>query len=278
MELQQSPEYARYVTSLGWTVITIDGIQVFFRHIPIAGVIAKIQRPGHLPFIPTLIPELKKHHVKTIAIEPIQNEDPAQFSSYVKTLRRWFRIYPSNFLPTKTIAVPLTGTEEQIFSRLSSAKRRAVRRAAKNHIQIVPGSIDDLIGVKARSAGLFGGITTYGADRLYDVLGKQHTDILLAILEYPEKREREILGGVFLIHWNKTTFYWIAGATRKGKKLFAPTLLVWESFRKARAKKSVSFDFLGVWDERLPKENHSWLGFTKFKEGFGGVTLYYPIA
>jgi lipid II:glycine glycyltransferase (peptidoglycan interpeptide bridge formation enzyme) len=37
------------------------------------------------------------------------------------------------------------------------------------------------------------------------------------------------------------------------------------------------FDFVGVWDERKADQHHDWLGFTKFKEGFGGRTFYYPL-
>jgi lipid II:glycine glycyltransferase (peptidoglycan interpeptide bridge formation enzyme) len=67
------------------------------------------------------------------------------------------------------------------------------------------------------------------------------------------------------------------GATKKGKKLFAPTLLVWEALKVSKKRKMKYFDFIGVWDERTPRKNTEWKGFTKFKEGFGGKELYYPM-
>ena len=68
------------------------------------------------------------------------------------------------------------------------------------------------------------------------------------------------------------------GATKEGKKLFAPPLLVWEALKVSKQRKMKRFDFVGVWDERLPRGNDSWKGFTKFKEGFGGNQVHYPIA
>jgi hypothetical protein len=36
------------------------------------------------------------------------------------------------------------------------------------------------------------------------------------------------------------------------------------------------FDFEGIFDERYPKSNRDWLGFSKFKSGFGGKEIYFP--
>ncbi len=38
--------------------------------------------------------------------------------------------------------------------------------------------------------------------------------------------------------------------------------------RLEKAKGNKEFDFVGVWDERLPRKNREWKGFTKFKEGY----------
>lgn len=278
MELQQSEQYERYVRSLGWQVISVDGARIFLRSIPLTGVFAKMQRPNHLPFLPKLVTELKRHHVRTIAVEPPETVDPSEYGSYIRSLTLWFTVSRSHFLPTKTILVDTTPPEDTMFARFSQAKRRAVRRAEKNNVHVrVSSDIRDLIRIKSRSAGMFGGITTYGVDRLSRILGETHFRILLAVHDPPGKPE-EIVGGVLVIFWNGTALYWIAGATRHGKKLSAPSLLVWEALRLAHKRKATLFDFLGVWDERLPKENKAWLGFTKFKEGFGGTTRYYPIA
>jgi len=59
--------------------------------------------------------------------------------------------------------------------------------------------------------------------------------------------------------------------------LFAPTLLVWEALKLAKNRGAKQFDFVGVWDERIPNKFHEWKGFTKFKEGFGGAAQYYPL-
>jgi len=52
---------------------------------------------------------------------------------------------------------------------------------------------------------------------------------------------------------------------------------VWEALKLSRKKGCTQFDFVGVFDERIQNQFQSWKGFTKFKKGFGGKEIYYPI-
>ena len=246
---------------------------MFLKHIPFYGVLAKIQRPDVLPYLPKLIPFLQKHHVQKIALEPTMNTNPDTFRTYQKSLSKFFAIYKESFLPTKTILVDLTLPEEQMFQKLTEAKRRAVRKAIKLDVTVKESnSINDLLDIKNKSAGMFGGITTHGIDKLWKLLYPEHATILLAY------HHTDIVGGILLLFHEQIAYYWIAGALKKGKKLFAPTLLVWEALKLSKKRGCKHFDFVGVFDERQSKQFTSWKGFTKFKEGFGGKEMYYPLA
>lgn len=273
MHLQQSSLYQKYIRALRWTVATIDGVHVFYRKFPFIGGIAKIQRPMGLPSVPKLVSFLKEIGINKISVEVEYTMDQKKFSSWCRQLSRRVKLNPSPFIPTKTILIDLRPPEEIIFRQFSEAKRRAVRRAQKNNLQIYKSTnIRDLMNIKNKSAGLFGFIVTTGIDKLWPIFAPKHAAILLA------QHGNETVGGVLLLFWKKIAYYWIAGSTKKGKKLFAPTLLVWEALKLSKQRGCTKFDFVGVWDERLPHYGGTWKGFTKFKEGFGGKEVYYPIA
>lgn len=264
MELQQSPLYAKYITALKWQIITVDGVRMFYKKIPFMGGLLKIQRPKTLPHIPAI-------DVSTIAIEPVKNQNIAAYKKWVSAHEKKYRVVRSEYMPTKTILVDLTPAEDEIFRRFSEAKRRAVRKAQKNGVTVVESNnIKELIRIKNKSGGFLGFITTVGIDKFWNIFAPKHATILLAHAPH-------VVGGVLLVFWKNTAFYWIAGATREGKKLFAPTLLVWEALRIAKKRGAKQFDFLGVWDERKKHKHGEWKGFTRFKEGFGGKPFYYPI-
>lgn len=273
MEIQQSAFYASYIRSLGWIVEKIDGCYVFIKPFPLIGGLAKIQRVTHLPKMRALLPILRTYRVRTLAIEPDNRIKQQTFTSWCRRAGRYIKLNRDSFIPTKTIRVNVRKEEHELFSQLSEAKRRAVRRAQKNGVTVsVSMDIDALIRLKNRSAGFLGFITTAGARKLWSALPDGKKAILLA-----QNRDKHIVGGIMLICWNHIAYYWIAGALPSGKKLFAPTLLVWEALKESKRLGCISLDFVGVWDERHPDKNHEWKGFTKFKEGFGGETLYYPI-
>lgn len=255
----------------GWSAPTVDGVTIFIRSIPLAGVLAKIQRPEILPYIPKLVPLLRSYRVSRVVVEPTQATDPKLFHEYMNRLSKFIPIHHEPFLPTKTILVDLTPSEKEIFKKFTEAKQRAVRRAEKHGIIMKQSkNIQDLVKIKNKSAGLFGEMTTYGLDKLWDAFAPDNAAILLAV------HEEKTVGGVLLLFYDQTAYYWIAGATHEGKKLFAPTLLVWEALIDSKKRGYKNFDFVGVFDERFPKRLTSWKGFTKFKEGFGGTNIYYP--
>jgi len=302
MEIQQSPLYKKYIEALHWTVVNLDGVNMWFKKIPILGTMAKIQRPEVLPYLPKLILLLKNHNVRTVVVESSMNCSQEEFSAWVNGLSKFFRISKESYLSTKTILVDLSLSEKELFQNFSSAKRRAVRRAEKHGVVVKESKdIHAMIKVKNVSAGMFGGITTYGMDKLWNIFSPKNATILLAYHnpgrshhsrnwgifnsgnKNPAKRDYErpnleVVGGILLLFWENIAYYWLVGATKKGKQLFAPTLLVWEALKVSKKHGMKLFDFIGVWDERMPKKNTSWKGFTKFKEGFGGQTLIYPIA
>jgi lipid II:glycine glycyltransferase (peptidoglycan interpeptide bridge formation enzyme) len=273
MELQQSPLYSKYIQLLGWKIIRIGNTRMFYRHIPITGGLLKIQRPRTLPPLMQLAPILKEHRIRTVAIEPHPKENLGVYKRWCAGVAKHCRVVRSSYQPTKTLLIGVTAPEDEIFSRLTDAKRRAVRKAIKNGVTVEEsGDIRNLIKIKNKSGGPFGFITTFGMDRFWPIMAPDHATVLLSYTD-----SHTLVGGILLVFWGKTAYYWIAGATKHGKKLFAPTLLVWEALKTAKHRGMNRFDFVGIWDERKPAEHHDWLGFTKFKEGFGGVPFYYPL-
>lgn len=268
MEFQQSLLYAKYITALKWQVMTVDGVRMFYKKIPLMGGLLKIQRPAKLPDVTTLI---RKYRIKTVAIDPRQNQNLTEYKRWCTRLSKHCRVVRSGYMPTKTILVDLTPTEDEIFRRFSEAKRRAVRRAIKHNVTVQESTnIREMIRIKNKSGGLLGFITTVGTDKFWKLMAPKHAAILLAYRPH-------LVGGVLIVFWGTSAYYWIAGSTREGKKIFAPTILVWEALKYAKTHGAKRFDFLGVWDERKATEHHEWKGFTRFKEGFGGKALYYPV-
>jgi len=271
-EPQQSPLYAKYMKLLTWDVMAIDGINVFVKRFPLMGAMAKIHRPEKLPSEAKLLPFLQSHAIRRLVIEPAASVSQPTFTRWHRSLPSWVKLNHVPFLPTKTMRIDLKKSKEELFGDLSEAKRRAVRRAINLGVTVNQSQdITNFIRIKNKSAGMFGFITTSGLRELWEVFSPNNATILLA------HQSDTVIAGVLLLFWDDVAYYWIAGSTKQGKKLFAPTLLAWEAITLSKQKKSKLFDFVGVWDERMPKQNREWLGFTKFKEGFGGAAHYYPI-
>ena len=72
-----------------------------------------------------------------------------------------------------------------------------------------------------------------------------------------------------LFYFQKRFYYPYGGTSILHRNVMAANLLMWEAIRLGKNLGADTFDMWGA----LPpgtSENHSWGGFTKFKEGYGG--------
>jgi len=261
MDIRQSNRYAAYIEKIGWKVEECDGVKVFFKNVPFLGPFIKIQRPSK---------KLSQHTINSIVEKYKPWKLSLEFSTQNNSLQD-FSINDSPFLPTKTLHIDLVRPEEKIFQNFSEAKRRAVRRAIKNAIVIKQtDAIGDFIKLKTKDFWPMGYFMKKDIEALWESFYPKNCALLIAY------KDDKPTAGVFLLFHDNTAYYWMATATDEGKKLAAPTLLVWEALKLSKQRRCKVFDFEGVYDERFHKATKKWQGFTKFKQGFGGNVISFP--
>lgn len=249
---------------LGWEVEKVGKSYVYIRKFPFIGSFIKIQRiKSPIPFA-EIEKIRKKYRAYKVQVAPDIKGINIKFEQ--QFLKYGYKIDNSPNIPTKTIHINLSQSEKELFNNFSEAKRRAVRRAIKNGV-FVRRSDDISAFIKIRTHNLFpmGFLVKKEVKCLWETFYPKNAFLLLAF-----NRENYPIAGVLLLYFNNIIYYWYASSTMEGKKLFAPTLLVWEALKVAKKLGCRVFDFEGVYDERFPRATSSWKGFTKFKEGFGG--------
>jgi hypothetical protein len=266
MDIRQSEEYAFFTKSLGWEVKKINGINIFIKKIPVLGSIVKIQRTEKVPF-EEIEKVAKKFRAFQIILEPAFKIDPEDLKKYK------YKPLSSPFIPTKTIIKDVKKEEKEILSSFSKNKKRDVLYAQKNGLLVKEGTLKDFLTLK-REYLLKKFILPLGINKETKLLFEAFRDKAKAVIAY-KKDSPEPLAGAIILFCEKTAYYWQAAATDKGKKLLAPTLVVWEAIKLAKKEGCLFFDFEGIYDERFP-QNRSWQGFTRFKRGFRGEEVIFP--
>ena len=155
------------------------------------------------------------------------------------------------------------------------------KRSLKNNIIVRESDdIDSFIVIRRKQYSPLGFLMTTEMKHIWKNFYPRHAFLLLAykkninnhllnMRDFDYKSRNQPLAGILILYYDKVTYYWYASSLPEGKKLFAPTLLVWEALKLSKKKDCKIFDFEGIYDERFPHVSKNWKGFTKFKEGFG---------
>src|SRR3990172_13077901 len=69
IDIRQTLRYATYLTSIGWKVERIDGVNYFIKKFPLIGALLKIQRPEKIDFN-TVDKLCRKYRIFQVIIEP----------------------------------------------------------------------------------------------------------------------------------------------------------------------------------------------------------------
>lgn len=294
-DIRQSRMYMEYMRKIGWVVEEVDGAKVFIKRFPLVGSFIKIQRPERAPSIKLVAKLAKKYGARNVSLEYFTSGEsfchPRVVPKGLLGGVYGFTINNSPYLPTKTIQIDLTASEEKIFQRFTEAKRRAVRKAIKNGgVVKEANNIEEFIKLKAKDFWPLVYFMKKDVIALWESFWPGNASVMLAYTISPRgspsatsevlrSDSSEVYGpiaGILLLFYDGIAYYWMAAATDEGKKLFAPTLLVWEALKLAKKRGCRIFDFEGVYDNRFHSSTKKWQGFTKFKEGFGGEELFFP--
>lgn len=277
-DIRQSPEYAAYMQKIGWLVEKVTtGSQttnVFIKKLPLAGSVIKIQRPD--PPIPFDEIELlaQQYRALFVKIEPNQTADSRQLTADSYAMDTW------PLLPTKTIVIDLEKTEDELLNSFDKTTRYQLRQAQKNnlHLSIIQNNSESISDIRKFSQLWHKNAKERGFWTPFEkqlILLWQSFGPKAFLVTASNNDQQQLAGALILVH-DQTAYYLHAFSTPTGRKQSAPTMVVWEVMKLAKDKNCRFFDFEGIYDPRYHKYTRKWLGFTRFKQGFGGQERIFP--
>lgn len=252
IDLRQSPQFGKYLQAIGWQVENLDGCQVFIRRLPLIGSIIKIQRPNTIPF--EKIDDLaQKFRALFVKLEPKQ-----------KLVDRGFHQDSWPLLPTKTIWLDLTKTENQLWQEMTKDTRYCLKKAQASNLTVATTLTIEQFYKNFKKFGKGYIPKKKELQSLLDSFGKRAL-LLLA----------KGLAGALILVYDRAAYYYYAFTSPLGRKVFAQYLIVWEGIKRAKKLDCRIFDFEGIEDPRF-RVTHRWRGFSHFKKSFGGRKVEFP--
>lgn len=158
--------------------------------------------------------------------------------------------------------------EEEILAGMRQRLRRALRKGAKNHIEIEkstdPRDIHEFYEIQMQTAGRHG-FVAFSEDFLtkqFAAFAKNGEAVL-----YSAKYQGETLAQNFMIFYGNEASYHYGVSSELGTKLSGAPLLHMEAMRDAHERGIGRYNFWGIVGE--DETWHRFYGVSQFKRGFG---------
>jgi len=171
----------------------------------------------------------------------------------------------------------LSKTEEEILQGTRERLRRALRKAARNNIQVETSTksedIHEFYKIQLQTARRHD-FVSFSEDFLvkqFEAFAKTGNATL-----YTARYDGEILAQNFMIFYGNEASYHYGVSTELGTKLSGAPLLHMQAMRDARERGIGRYNFWGIVDENDTK--HRYYGVSVFKRGFGVQDLKYTPA
>lgn len=261
----QSWEWGEFRKAMGIDVVRTKHGQLTFHRVPhtpwVIGYFPKGAKPT-----PEMLRDLTTLGASKGAIF-IQLEPNIAASEHLVTIPG---LRPSHHpLFTKyTFVLDLSKSEEELMKAMHSKTRYNLRVAQKHGVTVSEDNSEAAFSEYLRlneettgRQGFFAHDTRY-----HQTMWRIMRDAGIAHL-FTAKYQGKILAAWILFTWNKTIYYPYGTSSREHREVMAPTLLLWETARWAKAHGFTSFDLWGAMGPE-PDPNDPWFGFHRFKQGF----------
>lgn len=284
-DIRQTSQYAHFMEKIGWKAPKMDDSYFYLKNLPLLpfNLVKVLRAKKYIP-----LAKLKKFHPLLVKQQPFLigsgkwEVGSGNSDITLGEVRSW-KGDKTPLIPTKTIWIDLIKTEKQLLNEMKPKTRYNLRLAQKKGLttKMISG---DKVNLKQMESFY----ELWSKNKPFNWMFKPSFYELKSLVEsfgqkcffvfcYPSLpiTNYSFLAVVLILNSCNMSFYWHNCSSKKGKQLFAPTICVWQAIQESKRRKMKVFDFEGVWDERYPKVNKGWLGFTRFKSGFGGKEIYF---
>lgn len=200
-------------------------------------------------------------------IEPTQEE----FKDYLPENA----VKSKDLNPKETWVLDLTGTEEELKSRLPSRLLRYYKAAEKKGIEVIeshnPEDIMYLVDLQKNLADTKK-INTFSYNYLKTEASQPFSSIYYVKYHDETTNKTEVIAAGLVFDDKKTRYNLQGAQSDLGRKLHATGILTIQLIFDASKKGLKRFDFWGIAPDDAPTD-HPWRGFTEFKKTFAGTEV-----
>lgn len=262
-DLRQNKLWLEYCKNKGNKVVEIpskSGGVIFGILIPLGfGLnLLKIQRAFDDPDWEKLTMIKRRNRVISTVIEPQGSVNKEIYR------KNGYKLSNFPYLATKTVVVDLRQSIDQMWTNLSENARRLVKKNEQLRIkEVLPEEFLEIWKPNSK-------IWTTKLSELIEmkkILGDKVRFLVSFLDQTPQS-------GILLIETKDTANYLHSFTTDNGRRSGAHFKMVWEVLKTEKERSLQCFDFEGIYDKRWPQKR--WLGFTEFKNKFGGKAITFP--
>lgn len=312
MELRQSPQWGKFLGTLGWQTEVVEGCSLRIKKLGPLGSIIKIQRPDFLP-IKKIEVSAKRHKALFIKVEPLDNSQLSILNS---------QFYKSDSWPltaTRTLEIDLNQTEEELLKSFSKDVRQSLKKFKNEELRIKNINFGEMDEDKEKALNDFYTVWKETGSRgkfwippykelLAEVKAFGESALLILVSTMVNNNKTKIDGhnipsnqqpdpgsvydnhaikdtlsqeygpvaGCLLLFCDGVAYYHHAGSTMEGQKMEAPYLVMWQAILESKKRGMKKLDLEGIFDPRFKEMFKKWLGFSVFKLKWGGQVVEYP--
>jgi lipid II:glycine glycyltransferase (peptidoglycan interpeptide bridge formation enzyme) len=273
-DIRQGDKWAKYLEEMGWkSHRTSNGTNIY--HIKtFLGSVIKIQRPPllsnkDLQEIESYCLPLKPLFIK---IEPFVGQDVSVLEQAGYT--------ESNepLIPSSTIYIDLTKSEEELWNNVSHSGKYSIRRAQREGTvtRFYQNPLEERLPEYFNLVKETGKRKRFYVQPMKDLAAKVRIYGKNCHLVTSYNQEGTLLSGKFYLCHDDMVLYSTGGTSEAGLKTKAGYELLWKSILYFKGLGYSVLDLEGKDDPRFPRATRNWGGFSHFKEKFGGTNVEFP--
>ena len=274
MHILQSPQWVQFRrrTPSVKKVLGSEGSFVYVHRIPHSPLtVAYMPRPVSFGNIEGVKAACKKERAVFLKIEPaLENSGLGVGNSEYR---------PGDpVLPRHTIYVNLSRPEGELLEAMHEKTRYNIRLAQKKKIRITEGEnlegFVELLGKTETRQGFYSHPPGY-YKTLWETL--RPFEMVYLLSAHPPDAPDAFAAAVMLLRYRDFLYYAYGGSDPKYREFMAPHLLHWEAIKLGKRLGCKTYDLWGSY-RNSPDESDPWWGIYRFKSGFGGQEVTFPLA